>query len=84
MENLEKLIELIGKLPVDRVKIVIDKCQSFVDISPKVLKLQGLFEKLSPEEQEQFLHQVNKPVDGDDWTNPSDGEWALGESDIGE
>lgn len=83
-EQIEKLVELIGKMPADRIKIVIEKCQSMADISPRVGKLIKLFDKLSPEEQQQFLNQTNKPVDGNHWGIDLASEGTDVESDVRE
>ena len=56
--NVEKMLELIKKLPVDKITIIAEQCKSFTEISPRVEKILSLVDKLNDEEREQFFNIV--------------------------
>lgn len=63
-ERLDKMIWLISRLPADQITVIIEKCKSLWEISPRVSKLITLFDKLSDEEKHQFFTNVKPMEDG--------------------
>jgi hypothetical protein len=63
-ERLDKMIGLISRLPADQITVIIEKCKTLWEISPRVTKLISLFDKLSDEEKEQFFRNVKPMEDG--------------------
>lgn len=63
-ERLDKMIWLISKLPADQITVIIEKCKSLWELSPRVSKLISLFDKLSDEEKHQFFTNVKPMEDG--------------------
>lgn len=63
-ERLDKMIWLISKLPADQITVIIEKCKSLWEISPRVSKLMSLFDKLSEEEKQQFFTNIKPMEDG--------------------
>ena len=63
-ERLDKMIWLISRLPADQITVIIEKCKSLWELSPRVSKLIALFDKLSDEEKHQFFTNVKPMEDG--------------------
>lgn len=63
-DRVDKMIWLISKLPADQITVIIEKCKSLGEISPRVSKLISLFDKLSDEEKHQFFTNVKPMEDG--------------------
>lgn len=65
-ERLEKLLKLIQTLPAEQIVIIAEKCKWLGEVSPKVQKLLDIFNKLSDDEKQQFLKNVQVK---DGWSN---------------
>lgn len=63
-QRIDKIFGLISGLPYDMVTQLADKMKEIKDISPKVKKMISLFDKLSDEDKQQFLNNVQFTDDG--------------------
>lgn len=76
-ENVQKMIDLIKKLPVDKITIIAEQCKSFMEVSPRVQKIVDLVNKLSQEEQDQFFSIINENNGQHDMEQQCVGVWPV-------
>lgn len=79
MENqkIEKLWAIISALSNEEQKEIAERVKNIKELSPRVKKMVGLFEKLNEEEKSEFFRNVKTT---DEWTSEADSsaevEWS--------
>lgn len=62
-ERRKKILSLIGSLPVEEQKALLEEAKKMGEVSTKVEKLLKVFNQLSDEEKEQFTRMAMPPKD---------------------
>lgn len=65
MEELtNQVITMLDELPAESVKLIAERANLRLNISPKVSKIIGLVEKLSDEDKKQFFINIKHSLNG--------------------